>query len=138
MELFFDSTFGRIIIYSLAASSLLVAIYLIFLSYKLFKNYYNSKSNNTLIQTNLSLFEFKSVVNNSVMQLGFSVSEVMKVIISIIDKNDKLISVIYDKSSEIGDNVFLFDTTLINNGSYFLNVITKTQNISRIIIIDNS
>jgi len=137
MEVFFDSTFGRIIVYTLSASSILVAIYLLYLSVKMFKNYFSSNQNTNLNNAFVVLFEFKELVNKGKIQIGFSASESMTVLVYLLDDNAEIKEKLYNKEAKKGDNVFLFDSANVKNGNYYLNVKTETQNINRKIIIDN-
>ena len=138
MEVFFDSTIGRIIVYTLSISSILVAIYLLYLSFKMFKNYFSFNKNIKLNNSYVVLFEFKGFVNKGEIQIGFSATESMKVIVSLIDEKDEIKEKLFDQQAVKGDNIFLFDSTNVENGNYYLNVKTETQNINRKIIIDNS
>lgn len=138
MEVFFESTIGRIIVYALSISSILVAIYLLYLSFKMFKNYFSFNKNIKLNNSYVVLFEFKGFVNKGEIQIGFSATESMKVIVSLIDEKDEIKEKLFDQQAVKGDNIFLFDSTNVENGNYYLNVKTETQNINRKIIIDNS
>jgi len=137
MEVFFDSTFGRIIVYTLSASSILVAIYLLYLSVKMFNNYFSSNNNTNLNNAFVVLFEFKGLVNNGKIQIGFSASESMNVIVTLLGDNAEIKEELFNQKAQMGDNVFLFDSTNVKNGNYYLNVKTETQNINRKIIIEN-
>jgi len=138
MEVFIDSTIGRIIVYALSISSILVAIYLLYLSFKMFKNYFSINKNTNFNNSYVVLFEFKGFVNKGEIQIGFSASESMKVLVSLIDENDEIKEKLFNQEAVKGDNIFLFDSTNVENGNYYLNVKTETQNINRKIIIDNS
>jgi len=138
MEVFIDSTIGRIIVYALSISSILVAIYLLYLSFKMFKNYFSFNKNTNFNNSYVVLFEFKGFVNKGEIQIGFSASESMKVLVSLLDENDEIKEKLFNQEAVKGDNIFLFDSTNVENGNYYLNVKTETQNINRKIIIDNS
>jgi len=138
MEVFIDSTIGRIIVYALSISSILVAIYLLYLSFKMFKNYFSINKNTNFNNSYVVLFEFKGFVNKGEIQIGFSASESMKVLVSLIDENDEIKEKLFNQEAVKGDNIFVFDSTNVENGNYYLNVKTETQNINRKIIIDNS
>ena len=138
MEVFIDSTIGRIIVYALSISSILVAIYLLYLSFKMFKNYFSINKNTNFNNSYVVLFEFKGFVNKGEIQIGFSASESMKVLVSLLDENDEIKEKLFNQEAVKGDNIFLFDSTNVENGNYYLNVKTETQNINRKIIIDNS
>ena len=85
----------------------------------------------------MTIYELPSNELKNKVQFGFELPIKTQLTFSIIDKSDKVLHEIHSGELNKGPHVFLFDSTQLENGNYFLNYSSTIQTINRKIIINN-
>ena len=136
-ELWNNSEFWRILINILGVTSIIVAVYLLYISYKMGLKFFIGKKIKELKTDYATLYELPEKILKNEIQLGFDLPDLMDIRFSVNDVNDNEIKVICEGSMKAGEHVFLFNTKLIEDGEYFLNFSSNYQTINKKIIIKN-
>ena len=137
LELWNTSDFWRITINILGAISIVVALYLIYISYKMLTNYFIGKKNKELKNIYAKIYDLPSIVIKDEIQLGFDIPEDIHVKFTLLDEKEKEVFIIHDGALKAGGHVFLFKSNNIENGNYFLNFVSEYQCINKKMIIQN-
>lgn len=137
LELWNGSEFWRILINILGVVSIIVALLLLYISFKIILKYYGGKKIKESKKKYAKLYELPGIVLKDDVQLGFDLPELLNVKLSISDLNDKELKIIFQGEKDAGEHVFIFNSRTIENGEYFLNFKSKNQIINKKMIIQN-
>ena len=137
LELWNTSDFWRIVINVLGAISIVVALYLIYISYKMLTNYFIGKKSKELKNKYAKIYDLPSIVIKDEIQLGFDIPEDIYVKFTVLDEKEKEVYIIHDGTLTAGGHVFLFKTNNMDNGKYFLNYFSECQRVNKMMIIRN-
>ena len=136
-DLYNDSNFWRIFINVVGGVSILVALFLIYISIKKIRHLIKGNRVKVLKDIYVTIYELPSNELKNKVQFGFELPIKTQLTFSIIDKSDKVLYEIHSGELNKGPHVFLFDSTQLENGNYFLNYSSTIQTINRKIIINN-
>ena len=137
LELWNTSEGWRIAINILGGISIVVALYLLYISYKMITNYFIGKKTKELKNIYAKLYELPSIFIKDEIQLGFEIPEDIHVKFSVLDEMEKEVLVIHDGALKAGEHVYLFNSNDMKNGEYFLNFVSEYQSINKKMIIQN-
>jgi len=137
LELWNTSDSWRIAINILGGISIVVALYLFYISYKMITNYFIRKKNKELKNIYAKLYELPSIFIKDEIQLGFEIPEDIHVKFTILNEMEKEVMVFHNGDLKAGEHVFLFNSNNIKNGDYFLNFVSEYQSINKKMIIQN-
>jgi len=137
LELWNTSDFWRIVINILGAISIVIALYLLYISYKMIANYFIGKKTKELKNIYAKIYDLPSFVIKDDVQLGFDIPEDIYVQFRILNQQEKEVFVIHEGTLKAGEHVFLLKTNSIGNGKYFLNFVSEYQQVSKKMIIEN-
>lgn len=136
-ELWRSGPVGHVVADILMALSIMVSAYLLFIAYRKFVTYIGlGKVRKTTVKY-AKLYDLKNPYAKEEIQLGFELEEETKVLLQIIDKNDKVITVLKDENIQEGIHPIYFDTKSISNGEYFYQLITPYQKLTKKFFIVN-
>lgn len=137
LDLWNDNNFMRILLNVVGAVSILVAIYLIYISIK--KVFYLLSGNKVRVLKKIyaTVYELPNNRLTKEVQFGFELSVKTDLIFSVNDENDNILTELAKGELEKGVHVYRFDTTTLENGNYYLNFKSSIQNINRKIEINN-
>lgn len=136
-DLYNDSNFWRIFINVVGGVSILVALFLIYIAIKKIRHLIKGNRVKVLKDIYVTIYELPSNELKNKVQFGFELPITTQLTFSIIDKSDKVLHEIHSGELNKGPHVFLFDSTQLENGNYFLNYSSTIQTINRKIIINN-
>ena len=136
-DLWNSSDFWRILINILGVVSIIVAIYLMYISYKIFRNLLLGRKAKELKNIYAKIYELPIGFLKDDIQLGFEIPEEIHVRFTVLDNNEKEIYTLHDGKTDAGKHVFLFKTRNIENGQYYLNFKSEYQCINKKMIIQN-
>ena len=136
-DLWNDSDFWRIIINVIGGISILVAIFLIYITIKKVAHLISSNKVRVLKDIYANVFELPTNVLSNQVQFGFELSIKTQLIFSVNDFEDKVLIELHNGELEKGVHVFKFDSHKLDNGNYFLHFKSEIQNINRKIEIRN-
>ena len=129
---------GHVLADILMALSIMVAAYLLFIAYRKFVAYMGfGKVRKTTVQY-ATLYDLKTPFVEGNIQFGFELKENTDVLLQIIDKNDRIISVLKDEKMNEGIHPVYFDSNTISDGEYFYQLITPYQKLTKKFFIVNS
>ena len=137
LELWNTSDAWRITINIVGAISIVVALYLIYISYKMITNYFIGKKTKELKNVYAKIYELPSIFIKDEIQLGFEIPKDIHVKFTILDENEKEVLAFHNGDLEAGEHVFLFKSNNVDNGKYFLNFVSEYQSINKMMIIQN-
>ncbi len=136
-ELWNSSDFWRILINVLGGLSIIVAIYLLYISYKIFMKLLLGRKAKELKNIYAKIYELPIGFLKDDIQLGFEIPEEIHVKFTVLDNQEKEVFTLHDGKLDAGRHVFVFKTRNIENGQYFLNFISEYQCINKKMIIQN-
>jgi hypothetical protein len=137
LELWNTSDAWRITINIVGAISIVVALYLIYISYKMITNYFIGKKTKELKNVYAKIYELPSIFIKDEIQLGFEIPKDIHVKFTILDENEKEVLAFHNGDLKAGEHVFLFKSNNVDNGKYFLNFVSEYQSINKMMIIRN-
>tara|TARA_B100001939_G_scaffold333194_1_gene332928 strand:+ start:1573 stop:1989 length:417 start_codon:yes stop_codon:yes gene_type:complete len=137
LELWNTSDSWRIAINVLGGISIVVALYLLYISYKMIANYFIGKKTRELKNIYAKLYELPGVFIRGEIQLGFEIPENIHVKFSVLDRDEKEVLIIHEGDLKAGSHVYLFNSKDMKNGDYFLNFVSEYQSINKKMIIQN-
>ena len=137
LELWNTSDSWRIAINVLGGISIVVALYLLYISYKMVANYFIGKKTRELKNIYAKLYELPGVFIRGEIQLGFEIPENIHVKFSVLDRDEKEVLIIHEGDLKAGSHVYLFNSKDMINGDYFLNFVSEYQSINKKMIIQN-
>ncbi len=128
---------GHILADVLLATSILVALYLLFIGYRKFLTYLGlGRLKNTTVKY-AKVYDLRPPYAKGKVQFGYELGEETQVKFQIIDKNEKLIKLFEEEKKQEGIYPIDFDTTNFSNGEYFYQLITPYQTITKKFFIVN-
>lgn len=136
-ELWRSGQVGHVIADILMALSIMVSAYLLFIAYRKFVAYLGMGKVRKTTVLYATLFDLKNPFAKGNVQFGFELKEETPITLQIIDKNDKIITVLKNESLQEGIHPIYFDTKTISNGEYFYQLITPYQKLTKKFFIVN-
>ena len=136
-DLWNDSNFWRILINVIGGISILVAIFLIYITIKKVAHLIASNKVRVLKDVYANVYELPSNVLSNEVQFGFELSIKTQLMFSINNDEDEVLIELQNGELDKGVHVFRFDSLQLPNGNYFLNFKSEIQNINRKVKIRN-
>lgn len=136
-EIWNSGIWGRVLMNSLGAISVLVALYLLLIAYRKLVIFYGRGKKKRITAIYADIFELKPPYAKGTVQFGFELKEATKVKFSIVDTNDNEIHVLCNDELEKGVHPFLFDSTNYLNGLYYYQYRSDLQRVAKKFIIEN-
>lgn len=137
LDLWNDNNFWRILINIVATISILLAIFLIYISIKKVIHLLSGNKVRVLKNIYAKVYELPTNTLQKEVQFGFELPVKTDVVFSVNDQKDKILVELIKGELDKGVHVYRFDSTSLENGNYFLNFKSTIQNINRKIEIKN-
>ncbi len=136
-EIWEGSATGRIFVNILGGLSIVVAIYLLLISYRKLLIYFGRGKLKKITVKYAEVFELNPPYAKGTVQFGFELFEEANVEFNIIDNHDNLVKNLFAGTLNKGIHPFVFDTTEFKNGYYYYQYKSDIQNIIKKFAIDN-
>jgi len=136
-EIWSGSATGRILVNILGGISILVALYLLLISYRKLLILFGRGKLKKITVKYADVFELRPPYAKGSVQFGFELFEEANVEFNIIDTKDNLVKNLFTGTLNEGIHPFVFDTTEFKNGYYYYQYKSDIQNIIKKFAIDN-
>ena len=137
IDLWNDNNVWRILINIVGTISILVAIFLIYISVRKVIQLISGNKVRVLKNIYAKVYELPSNSLKNEVQFGFELPIKTDLVFSVNDQNDQLLIELFKGELDKGVHVYRFDSTKLENGNYFLNYKSTIQNINRKVEIRN-
>lgn len=136
-ELWFSGTLGRILANVIVGISALVALYLLYITYRKLIAVYGRGRKKKVTVKYANVFELKPPFAKGTVQFGFELLEPAQVEFNILDRNDALVEQLHTGELDSGIHPLLFDSSKYPNNIYYYQFVSDVQKVSKKFIIDN-
>lgn len=136
-KLWNSGPFGHILADVLLASSILIALYLLFIAYRKFLTYLGLGRLKQTTVKYATVYDLRPPYAKGKVQFGYELGEETEVKFQLIDKNEKLMKLFVEEKEAEGIYPVYLDTTEFPNGEYFYQLITPYQKVTKKFFIVN-
>jgi len=128
---------GRILVNVIGALSVMVALYLFYIAYKYLMRLIGGAKVKKVTVAYPELYELRPPYAKGLVQFGFELPERMTVTFQLVDRNNNVLHSL--KEGELDEGIYPidFDTTTLDNGEYFYQLVSPYQKTTKKFFITN-